>query len=95
MVNLASRCCQRINHAALESTKKSKSLARATIHSSQKSQIPRSVSATAKKQASSQVPLSEKKSNGGLISALKGRFAMDFKFYDNLKYNGFLFFLFD
>ncbi|XP_015878132.1 kinesin-like protein KIN-10C isoform X3 [Ziziphus jujuba] len=77
MVNLASRCCQRINHAASESAKKSKSLARATIHSSHKSQIPRSVSATAKKQATSRVPLSEKKANGGIVSALKGRRLFD------------------
>lgn len=84
MVNLASRCCQR---AVSESTKKIKSSARATVHLSHNSQIPRTVSATARKQTRSRVPLSEKKANGGIGSVLKGRFVMMYILYVYFRQN--------
>ncbi|EXC19146.1 Kinesin-like protein KIF22 [Morus notabilis] len=73
MVNLASRSCQKINRSVIDSTKKVHSLIRPMTISSKKSQLPRTVSAIAKKQASSRVPLSEKKLNVGTSFKVKGR----------------------
>ncbi|XP_062120390.1 kinesin-like protein KIN-10C isoform X2 [Humulus lupulus] len=77
MVKLASRSCQKINRAVVDSTKKVHSLTKSVMFSSKKSQIPKTVYATTKKQPSSRVPLSEKKANGGKSVAVKGRKLFD------------------
>lgn len=80
-----SRSSQNTNQPVIESTTKSKGLTRSAVHSSHKSHIPMTISATAKKQAISRVPLSDKKVNGPLsckkandsmTSAWKGRYVI-------------------
>ncbi|KAK9914275.1 hypothetical protein M0R45_038063 [Rubus argutus] len=82
MVSLVSRSSQNTNQPVIGSTTKSKGLTRSVVHSSHKSHIPMTISATAKKQAFSRVPLSDKKvngslsckkANGSMTSAWKGR----------------------
>ncbi|KAF4353600.1 hypothetical protein F8388_017775 [Cannabis sativa] len=75
MVKLASRTCQKINGALVESTKKVRSLTKSVTSLSKKSQIPKTVYATTKKQLSYRVPLSEKKANGG--KSFEGRKLFD------------------
>ncbi|GMN44584.1 hypothetical protein TIFTF001_013786 [Ficus carica] len=77
MINLASRSCQKISQPVFDSTKKIHSVTRPMVVSSKKSHIPRTVSATARKQTSSRVPLSEKKVNVGTTFAVKGRKLFD------------------
>lgn len=75
---MASRCCQQVNPHVLDTTKKTKSLTRSVV-SSDKFQIPRTVYDTAKKQTNTKLPLSEKKTNGHVSSALKGRYATNYQ----------------
>ncbi|PON44190.1 Kinesin-like protein [Trema orientale] len=70
-VKLASRSCQKNNKAVLDSTRKIHSLTKTVKISSKKSHVPRTVSATAKKQASSRVLLSQKKAKPFAVQGRK------------------------
>ncbi|XP_061997251.1 kinesin-like protein KIN-10C isoform X1 [Rosa rugosa] len=86
MVSLVSRSSQNTNQAVTVSTKKIKGLTRSEVRSSQKGHVSMTTSAIAKKQTVSRVPLSEKKvsgplsskkANSSMTSALKGRKLFD------------------
>ena len=82
MIKLAARSCnQVVKNQSL--TRKNQSLTKAKIIPSTKSQAPKTISATAKKQAATQlrVPLSEKKVNGVFVPfAMRGRYLRRFTF---------------
>lgn len=79
MANLAARSCQVIKRVASSAIRKMKSSTNSAVHSSLKSQIPKSVSATAKKQTISRFSFSEKKASVSTTSsAMKGRYKMKY-----------------
>ncbi|KAL0542062.1 hypothetical protein IC582_022151 [Cucumis melo] len=78
MANLAARSCQVTKRVASSAIRKMKSSTNSVVHSSLKNQIPKSVSATAKKQTISRFSFSEKKASVSTTSsAMKGRKLFD------------------
>ncbi|XP_022972990.1 kinesin-like protein KIN-10C isoform X1 [Cucurbita maxima] len=75
MANLAARSCQVTKRVASDTIRKMKSSTNSVVHSSLRNQIPKSVSATAKKQTISRSYFSEKKASVSTTSSytIKGR----------------------
>ncbi|XP_023549783.1 kinesin-like protein KIN-10C isoform X3 [Cucurbita pepo subsp. pepo] len=75
MANLAARSCQVTKRVASDAIRKIKSSTNSVVHSSLRNQIPKSVSATAKKQTISRSYFSEKKASVSTASSytIKGR----------------------
>ena len=76
MANLAARSCQVTKRVASDAIRKIKSSTNSVVHSSLRNQIPKSVSATAKKQTISRSYFSEKKASVSTASSytIKGRY---------------------
>lgn len=81
MANLAARSCQVTKRVASDTIRKLKSSTNAVVHSSLKNQIPKSVSATIKKQTISRSFSEKKASISTTSSAMKGRYEVKTNMY--------------